>query len=112
MGTNVNGAFGLHLAEDNSLTPLEMCFMESGDGTATFVGDAVKTTGTSGKIVGCPAKKTVAQVAEGDAIYGVVQGFLPTMVAQGVAMDLSKRHRKANEPLYVLIKPANHQDIY
>jgi hypothetical protein len=107
---NVDAAFGLQLVEDNSHTPLETCFIPSTDGTAVFVGDTVKTAGSSGNIVGCPKKKTVAQCPTATAIYGVVQGFLPQMVSTG--MDLSKRYRPANTAMYVLIKPANNQDIY
>lgn len=110
MGVNVDAAFGLHLHEDNSRIPLEMCFIPSTDGTAVFIGDAVKTAGSSGNIVGCPKKKTVAQCAATDPIYGVVQGFLPHWVQTG--MDLGKRYRPANTAMYVLIKPANHQDVY
>lgn len=107
---NVDAAFGLQLVEDNSQTPLELCFIPSTDETAVFVGDAVKTAGSSGNIVGNPHKKTVAQCAAADAIYGVVQGFLPQMVSTG--MDLSIRHRPADTAMYCLVKPANHQDIY
>lgn len=107
---NVNAAFGLHLVEDNSQTPLELCFIPASDETAMFIGDPVKTAGSSGNIVGCPKKKTVAQCAATNPIYGVVQGFLPHWVSTG--MDLSKRHRPADTAMYVLVKPANHQDVY
>jgi len=105
---NVNATFGFQLFEDNSLTPLEMCFMS--DATATFIGDAVKTAGSAGNTTGNPRKKTVVQCAAADPIYGIVQGFCPALVATG--MDLGKRYRKANESMYVMIKPANHQDVY
>lgn len=107
---NVDSVFGFQLVEDNSLTPVEMCFVPSTDGTAIFVGDAVKTAGSSGRIVGCPHKKTVAQCAATDPIYGIVVGVLPQMVATG--MDLGKRHRPASTAMYILVKPANHQDVY
>ena len=105
---NVDSVFGFQLVEDNSLSPLEMCIMV--DATAAFVGDAVKLSGTGKAIVGCPHKASVAQCAATDPIYGIVQGFLPQMVSTG--MDLGKRHRPASVDMYVLIKPANHQDIY
>ena len=107
---NVDAAFGLQLVEDNSQTPLEICFIPSTDETAVFVGDPVNTAGSSGSIVGCPSKKTVKQAAASEAFYGVVQGFLPHWVSTG--MDLSKRYRPADTAMYVLIKPANHQDVY
>lgn len=106
---NVNAAFGLHLVEDNSMSPLETCFIPASDATAVFIGDAVISAGSAGNIVGCPKKKTVAQAAITNPIYGVVQGFLPHW---GASMDLSKRHRPASTAMYVLIKPANHQDVY
>lgn len=107
---NVDAPFGLQLVEDNSQTPLELCFIPDTDNTAVFVGDAVKTAGSSGNIVGCPKKKTVAQCAATDPIYGVVQGFMHHWVSSG--MDLGRRHRPASTAMYVLVKPANHQDIY
>lgn len=107
---NVNAAFGLHLVEDNSLTPLELCFIPASDGTAMFVGDPVKTAGSAGRITGNPYKKTVAQCAATNPIYGVVMGFLPQMVATG--MDLSKKYRPASTAMYCLVKPANQQDVY
>lgn len=107
---NVDAAFGLQLVEDNSQTPLETCFIPSSDATAVFVGDPVKTAGSSGSIVGGPKKKTVAQCAATDPMYGIVQGFLHHHVASG--MDLGRRHRPASTAMYVLVKPANHQDIY
>lgn len=107
---NVNSPFGLQLVEDNSQSPLEMCFIPASDGTAVFVGDAVKTAGSSGNIVGCPKKKTVAQCAATNPIYGVVVGFLPQMVSSG--MDLGIKYRKASTAMYCLVKPANNQDLY
>lgn len=107
---NVNATFGLQLVEDNSLTPLELCFIPSTDATAVFVGDLVKTAGSSGGHVGGPKKKTVAQCAATNPIYGVVQGFMQHWVPTG--MDLGRRHRPASTAMYVLVKPANHQDVY
>ena len=107
---NVDGAFGLQLHEDNSQTPLELCFIPATDETAVFVGDVVKTAGGAGSIVGLPIKKTVAQAAATNPAYGVVVGMVPMMVSTG--MDLGIRHRKADTAMYVLVKPANHQDVY
>lgn len=107
---NVDGAYGLALHEDTSQTPLELCFIPSTDATATFIGDPVKTAGASGNIVGGPNVKTVAQCAATNPIYGVVMGFQQHTVSTG--MDLGRRHRPASTAMYVLVKPANHQDIY
>ena len=107
---NVDGAYGLALHKDISKSELEMCFIPASDGTATFVGDPIKTAGSAGRIVGCPYAKTVAQCAATNPIYGVVMGFLPHMVSSG--MDLGKRHRPASTAMYCLVKPANHLDEY
>lgn len=107
---NVDAAFGLALHQDNSLTPVETCFIPATDETPTFVGDAVKSAGSAGNIAGLPVKATVTQCAATDPIYGVVVGFKHVDVKSG--MDLSKRYRPADTAMYVLVKPANHQDIY
>ena len=107
---NVDGAFGLQLHEEGFVGPLETCFIPATDETAVFVGDAVNTAGSSGNIVGNPEKKTVKQAAAAEAIYGVCVGLLPHWVASGA--DLSIRHRPADTAMYVLVRPANHQDIY
>lgn len=107
---NVDAAFGLALHQDNSKTPLEMCFIPATDETAVFVGDAVEMAGSAGSIVGGPTKATVKQAAAASPIYGVVVGFAPHLVSTGA--DLSKRHRPADTAMYVMVKPANHQDIY
>jgi hypothetical protein len=107
---NVNAAFGLQLFEDNSLTPLETCFIPASDATATFVGDAIKLAGSAGGHTGGPVRATVAQCAATDPIYGIVQGFKQHEVPTG--MDLGRRHRPASTAMYVLVKPANHQDVY
>lgn len=107
---NVDGAFGFALHQDNSRTPLEMCFIPATDETAVFVGDAVEMAGSAGSIVGGPTKATVKQISATNPIYGIVQGFAHHMVSTG--MDLGRRHRPADTAMYVWIKPANHQDIY
>lgn len=107
---NVDGAFGLALHQDISKAEPELCIIPSTDGTATFIGDPVKTAGSSAKLGGGPNVRTVAQCAATNPIYGVVVGFLPHWVATG--MDLGVRHRKASTAMYCLVKPANHLDIY
>lgn len=52
---------------------IEECCILAADGTATFVGDPVKLSGT-GHTDGTPA---VVQAAAGDALFGVVVGFAP-----------------------------------
>lgn len=83
-----------------------MYLLPSGDGTATFIGDAVKlggTTGASGVVVngvevhGMP---TIAQAAAGDALVGVVVGFLPDVT------NLASRHRLASTNRIALVADA------
>jgi hypothetical protein len=61
------------------------CVLATGDGTATFIGDAVKIAGTS--IDGYP---TIAQVAAGDPVLGVVTSF------EANPDSLSDQYRKAS----------------
>lgn len=72
---NVDRPSGLRPVRTLSGTPfkIEECYILAADGTATFIGDAVKLSGT-GHTDGTPA---VVQAAAGDALYGVVVGFAP-----------------------------------
>lgn len=54
------------------------------DGTALFVGDAVKTYGTADATTGL---STVIQAAAGDALRGVVVGFEPISTAQSLTLE-------------------------
>lgn len=108
---NVDAAYGLALHEDNSKSGLMLCVIPSGNGTATFVGDAVKTTDLDSiKINGGPYALPVIQAAATDPIFGVIMGFQQHTVASG--MDLSRRHRPASTSMYCMVKPAHPLDIY
>jgi hypothetical protein len=107
--TNVAASFGLQLFEDTSGTPLEWVAIPSTDGTALFVGDAVKLAGSSGQVNLGPYRPYVTQAAEGNAIYGVIQGFLPQYSTSTISYS---RYRAASTAMYALVKPANNQDIY
>lgn len=61
------------------------CVIASGDGTATFLGDAVKLAGSSQS--GAP---TVIQCAAGDPVFGVVTAF------EASPTDLEAQYRKAS----------------
>src|SRR5690242_16889503 len=99
---NVDGAYGFALHEDNSQSNLMTCVIPSGDGTATFVGDAVKLADLDSiKINGGPYAPAVIQAAATDPIYGIVMGFQQHTAA---SMDLGRRHRPANVSMYCLIK--------
>jgi hypothetical protein len=108
---NVDAAYGLALHEDNSQSNLMLCVIPSGNGTATFVGDAVKTADLDSiKINGGQYALPVIQAAATDPIFGVVMGFQQHTVASG--MDLGRRHRPASTSMYCLVKPADPSDIY
>ena len=68
----------------------------AGDGTATFIGDAVKTAGTA--IDGYP---TVAQCAAGEPVLGVVTAF------EANPDGLSDQYRKASTQRFCQIVPVD-----
>lgn len=69
------------------------CYVPSSDGTAIFVGDAVKSAG-SADADGVP---TVAQAAAGNAIRGVVTGI------EVLGSDLETLYRAASTARYVYV---------
>ena len=80
-----------------------MYYVPSSDGTAIFVGDAVKLAGSAGSagtvvngqdVEGMP---TIAQAAATDVVVGVVVGFLPKQT------DLSKIYREASTDRIALV---------
>lgn len=108
---NVIKEGGLRLVKVGVEQPLEVCLHASGDSATLGIGDAVKSAGSSGPaLVGGPYCKTVTRVASGDAIYGVVQGVLRHFVGSG--MNLDARHAPASTAMYVLVRKANHADIF
>jgi hypothetical protein len=108
---NVDAKYGLALHEDNSQSSLILCVIPSGNGTATFVGDAVKTADLDSiKIQGGQYALPVIQAAATDPIFGVIMGFQQHTVSSG--MDLGRRHRPASTSMYCLVKPAHPLDIY
>jgi hypothetical protein len=108
---NVDAAYGLALHQDNSQSSLMLCVIPSGDGTATFVGDAVKLADLASiRIQGGEYALPVIQAAATDPIFGVVMGFQQHTVASG--MDLGRRHRPASTSMYCMVKPAHPLDVY
>ena len=82
---------------------VNMYVIESGDATATFIGDLVKLAGTSGEagetsygldLEGMPE---VVQSAAGDKSVGVVVGFLPNQD------NLTQKHRPASTRRVALV---------
>lgn len=75
-------------------------FVPSSDGTAIYVGDAVKSGGTADSATGVA---TIAQAAAGDTLRGVVVGVNPI---KGVAVgseNLNRQYRPASTAMYVLV---------
>ena len=107
---NVDGKYGLALHEDNSKSGLMLCVIPSGDGTATFIGDAVKLADLDAiRIDGGMYAPAVIQAAATDPIFGVVMGFNQVIPS---GMDLGRRHRPASTSMYCFVKPAHPLDIY
>lgn len=68
-----DSAFGLKPVKSYA-DCIEECVIPASDGTATFVGDAVKLSGAEDTTDNA---STVIQAAAGDVIYGVIVGFIP-----------------------------------
>lgn len=104
---NVDRPFGLKPVQHLDGSPfngkVEMMLLPSGDGTATFIGDAVKSGGTAGAAgtrvngIDVEGMATIAQAAAGDTVVGVVVGFLPNF------SDLSVKHRVASTNRIALV---------
>lgn len=77
---NNNAPFGLRPVSTVSGQPftgaVRTYSVPSGDGTAIYLGDAVKLVGTS-QIINGTSYSDVAQAASGDVMCGVVVGVLP-----------------------------------
>lgn len=71
-------------------------YIPSTDGTAVFIGDAVKSAGSAD----ASGVATVAQCAAGDAILGVVVGFRPDPT------NLGLQYRTASTNRYVYVADA------
>jgi len=74
----------------------QRCVIASGDGTATFAGDAVKLAGSS--VNGYP---TVIQCAAGDPVFGVVTSF------EANGSDLSLQYRAASTQRFCQVAMAS-----
>lgn len=99
---------GLRLVEARVDQPLRTCIHTAAERLG--IGDPVKTGGSSATLAGGPYTKDVALCASGDPIYGVCEGVLREFVATGMNLDI--RHAASGVSTYVLIRPANHQDVY
>jgi len=95
---NTNNPTGLRYAYslDGRDPIIQTCLIPSGDGTATFVGDPVKLSGTSSANGFFP---TVIQAAAGNAIYGVIVG-IDQVKDMGTSLNLYRLHRPASTAMY------------
>jgi hypothetical protein len=97
---NADTPFGLRPVRYLSGAPwngqVRRYLIDSGDGTATFIGDLVKLAGSAGSVgslvdgVPVGGLPTVVQSAAGDTHVGVVVGFEP------LKTNLETRHRAAS----------------
>lgn len=77
---------------------METCYIDAADGTATFVGDAVKTAAEGSSADGFNI--SVIQCAAADPIFGVVQA-VDQVKGMGNNMNLTRLHRPASTGMYV-----------
>ena len=78
----------------NATGQVVRCNIPASNGTATFIGDAVKSLGSSD----ADGIAQVIQCAAGDIIHGVIVGFEPLL------SDLSVKHRVASTNRYCLVQ--------
>lgn len=76
---------------------VQMCVIPASDGTATFVGDAVKLAGTEDTTDNATA---VIQAAAGNVVYGVIVGFEPDPT------NLALKYRTASTRRMCYVVPA------
>lgn len=91
-----DSAFGLRPL-NHAAGCVQMCVIPASDGTATFVGDAVKLHGSEDTTDNAP---TVIQAAAGNVIYGVIVGFEPDYT------NLSSKYRLASTRRLCYVVPA------
>lgn len=99
---------GLRLVEARVDQPLMTCVHSASERLG--IGDAVKLAGSSAQVAGGPYTTTVALVAAGDSVFGVVQGVVREAVATGMNLDI--RHAASGVATYVLVRPAHSSDVY
>lgn len=76
----------------------------AGDGTATFIGDFVKTDGTTGSAtVAGESLSAVIQAAATDVIRGVVMGFDPILGVAIGSENLNRLYRPASTQMVAMV---------
>lgn len=96
-----DSAFGLRPVSGHGC--IEECVIPASDGTATFVGDAVKLAGGEDTTDNAP---TVIQAEAGDGIYGVIVGFIPDF------SDLNSKYRVASTKRRCLVMKPNSDTLF
>lgn len=77
---------------------IKECYIASGDGTATFVGDAVKLASAGSDPTG--SAPSVAQAAATNPIVGVVLSFNQVKGISAPNLNLYRKHRPASTAMY------------
>lgn len=97
---NADAAFGFRpYIADSPTFGTQRCAILAGDGTATFVGDAVTLAATGASTDGYPS---VVQAAAGDPVFGVVVSF-----EAAPATSLEDQYRKASTLRYCQVARAD-----
>lgn len=101
---NTNAAFGLRLVGHlHGATPQVRSYViPATDGTATFVGDAVKSAGSAEATTGMA---TVAQAAAGDTLRGVLIGFDPPSSSASLTLEVGYRLASTRVVVHVCDDP-------
>lgn len=99
---NSNRPYGFRyvgsLGSDVLNEKVQKFYVPATDGTAIFIGDLVKTGGTSGQLnAGDPYYPVATIAASGDSVLGVCVGVEP------LPTDLSINYRKASTGMYIFV---------
>ena len=101
---NIDSPFGLKPVKYLGGSPwngkANVYYIPASDGTAVFVGDAVKSAGSADATGKFP---TVAQCAAGDAVRGVVIGFGDTPYVMVHPDTPNRTYRPASTAMYCLV---------
>lgn len=107
------GGLRLFKAVGGMSSQLETCIALSSDGTRLGRGDpvAISAAGATSLGTGPIVQAVTRSAGTTGQCYGVVVGTMPVIEGTG-SVDLGVTYRKASTAQYVLVRPANNQDIY
>lgn len=89
-----------HLLQSGTTGRVNEYYIPSSDGTAVYVGDAVKSAGSADSVTGCP---TVAQAAASDTLRGVVVAVNQVKGITPANSNLTRSYRPASVGMYVWV---------